>query len=840
MTALRAPLAVLLVAAAFPAAAQLASQERDRGLPAGLTVPVLGAATADDPLALGVNPAGLGFVGGLSLHYLHEGLPDRRTIGDGLYLADRLGPVALGGSSEWIQPGQAPLPRYRRARLALALTDGRSAALGVGLTWLHSSDGALERARSWDLGLTLRPSRHLSLAAAALGNGAHLGSVRVPVRFDLGAAVRGLGDRATLSADLLADDAGQRFRTTGVRMGAGLEVLPGLVAGLRLDVPLRDEAGAGKKAAGFFTLTVNAPHAGVTVAGTRGDAHTGWLAGLRLSEERYPSAGAGRRLAALSLPSALEPRRFLWLTIGDRDPYALLVERILAARDDPSVGALLVRVDGVPFGAGRVEELRALLARVRQRKPVLVYLSGGGTREYWLASAASAVAAPPSAPLMINGLASTRLYFRDLLARLGVGVEVVRAGAYKSAMEPFVRTGPSPEAKEATGAILDDLYARFVADVAEARRLAPEKVRALVDQGLLTSDEAKAAGLLDATVWPDELARWAGEVAGRRLGDPQEYRPEPVRPAQRWGRPPVVELIRLAGVIARGEGGGGPLGEDPIAGAGAVAAALHRAADDPEVRAIVLRIESPGGDALASDLVWREVVRARQKGKPVVASMGDVAASGGYLVAAGADAIVAEPSTLTGSIGVFAAKPDLAGLLAKLPVQRDATVRGDKAQLRSVLRPWSEGERAAVQKQIDAFYAVFLDRVAEGRKLSRAEVEAVAAGRVWTGRQALERRLVDRLGTLTDAVALARERAGLAEGDAVVRRSGTRGGLLDRLELTALARPDTGTSLARLALGSPEVEALLLLADGSLGPLLALPEEWLEGGGPGPGGPASP
>jgi protease-4 len=402
---------------------------------------------------------------------------------------------------------------------------------------------------------------------------------------------------------------------------------------------------------------------------------------------------------------------------------------------------------------------------------------------------------------------------------------VVRAGAYKSATEPLVRTGPSPEARQVRDAVLDDVYGRFVADVAKARHLEPDRVRALVDQGVFTSDEARGGGLLDATVWPDELVEWAGQVSGKRLGEPSSYRPEPVRLAERWGRPPVIELIRLAGLIVGGRGGD-LTGDDPAAGASAVAAALHRAADDPQVKAIVLRIESPGGDAYASDLVWREVVRARRKGKPVVASMGDLAASGGYLVAAAADEIVAEPSTITGSIGVFAAKPDLGGLLERLSVQRDAAARGDKAQLLSLLRPWSEGERAAVQRQIDAFYGLFLDHVAEGRKLSRAEVEAVAGGRVWTGQQALERRLVDRLGTLADAVAAARGRAGPAASDAVVRRAGAEGSLLDRIDL-GQARAGTEPTLARLALASPELQALLMLADGGLGPVLALPEEWV-------------
>jgi protease-4 len=818
---------LVLLLLPLPAQAQIAAAEREAGLPAGLTLPNQFAAAAEEPTALGVNPAGLGFVGGLAFQYFHEGAPAEHASGDGLYLADRFGPLAVGYGVEWLRPGDAPLPGYRRSRLGLALSDGRSASLGVGWTWIHSGDGALERAGSWEVGATVRPFRFLSLGAAALGNGAHLGPARLPVRFDVGAGTRWWNDRITLTADLLADDRGQAFRATQARLGAGLELLPGILAGLEVDLPTRSQSGPGHAATGLLTLTVNERHAGVTGGASRFEGRTGWIAGFRLSQERYRAPKTERSLATISFPDALEPRKLLWLTVGDRDPYGLLVESILAARDDPAVGALLLRIDGAPIGSGRVEELRTLMISVRTRKPVLAYLTGGGTREYWLASAATAVAAPPGAPLMVNGFSSSQLYLRDLLERLGVGVQVVRAGAYKSATEPLVRSGPSPEAQKVTDSILDEIYGRLVADVAAARRLPQDRVRSLVDAGLFTTDEARAAGLLDVVLWPDEVREWAGQVTGRRLRVAGNYQPEQPRPAQRWGRPPIIEIVRLTGIIARSSGGSGLLGEDALAGADAVAAAIHRATDDGEVKAIVIRIESPGGDGFASDLIWREVVRARRKGKPIIASMGDLAASGGYLVAAGADAIVAEPSTLTGSIGVFAAKPDLGGLLEKLSVHRSATARGDKAQLLSLLRPWTDAEQAAVQKQVDAFYRLFLDRVAEGRKLPRSEVEAVAAGRVWTGNQALERHLVDRIGTLATAVAMAREAAGLGEGDVAVRRAGASGGMLERVGLGTLARAAPEPALSRLARAAPEVEALLALTEAGLGPVLALPEEWV-------------
>ena len=478
-----------------------------------------------------------------------------------------------------------------------------------------------------------------------------------------------------------------------------------------------------------------------------------------------------------------------------------------------------MRIGDLPLGAGRIEELRAALGRIRARKPVLAYLTGGGTREYWLATAATAIAVPPGSALAVNGIATSSLYLRDALARAGVAFEVVAAGAYKSAPEPLVREGPSPASREANDALLDDLYGGLVADLAAARRLPPERVRALVDEGLFDSAEAKAAGLVDEVLWPDEIGAWLERATGRRVRLAGPYRPEPSRAARRWGTPSVIEVIRVEGAIVSGRS---RRGLSTVAGADTIVAQLRGASADGAVKAIVVRVESPGGDGLASDLIWRAVVRARAS-KPVVVSMGDYAASGGYLAAAGADAIVAEPSTLTGSIGVFVLKPELSGLLAKLGVARAAWARGDLAQLESVGRPWSEKERRAVEKQIDGFYRMFVDRVAEGRKLSREVVEAAAGGRVWTGRQALERGLVDRLGSLDDAIALAAERAHLAPGEAVVRRSGGAGGGGSLLAGT-LVRAAEGP-LTRALAAVPELRALSVLSE--MGPVLALPLEWV-------------
>ncbi|HEY7723913.1 MAG TPA: signal peptide peptidase SppA, partial [Anaeromyxobacteraceae bacterium] len=384
--------------------------------------------------------------------------------------------------------------------------------------------------------------------------------------------------------------------------------------------------------------------------------------------------------------------------------------------------------------------------------------------------------------------------------------------------DPLTRDDMSKGEREALEAVLDDLFGRAVKAIAEARKLTEDRVRELVDVGLFSAEEAKEAGLVDGVSWPDELERRLRAPEGLA---PSGDRAEP-RAAQRWGPRPAVAVVRVAGLIVPGKSRGGGL-EGTVTGAETVAGLVRRAAADRDVRALVLRLDSPGGDSTASDLIRRSLVELRRKGKPVVVSMGDVAASGGYWVATGGDAIVALPSTITGSIGVLAIKPDLSGLLGKIGARAVRLRRGAKAELFGVTRPWSAEERAAVERQVGAVYRTFLARVAESRKMSPAEVDRVAQGRIWTGQQALERNLVDRLATFEGAVALARERAGIPASEEVeLRRFDPPRDLVE--SLAALGAGASGP-LGALLEAWPELGATAALLE--MSPFVALPAHWV-------------
>jgi len=819
-----APLvAALALAAPSAATAQLANADAlEARLPASLALPVGGVAVAEEPSALAVNPAGVGFVRDACLQWFHEEKFVGRSAADGAYLAGAVGPVGGGFGMEWVRPQVGYGARYRKTTLALAVTDQKAWSLAAAWGWFASPDGDRNRLRSLDLGLTLRPWRHFSVGAAALGMQARLGGERLPVRYAFGLATRFVDDTFTLSADLLANDrARDDFHATHASFGLGVETRFGLGLGVQLLLPV--DGGADPST--LVTLTWNGAHGGYTGGLVTRPGATGWVTGVRASTERYRGVTFGGEVPTIDLSRELGPGRGSPLAaLWDREPWFDLLRKLDQARDDPDVEGLVVRIGPLDLGRGRIEELRSRLAGIAARKPVLAYLSGGGTKEYLLAAAATAVAVPPGATVFFNGLGTEPLYLRDALSRAGVAFEVVKVGAWKSAPEPLTRDEGSPEAREAIESILDDVHSRDVGYVSMLRGLPTERVEALFERGLFTAEEARAAKLIDEILWPDELEGWAHRRVRQGIDLSRGYALEVERGALRWGEPPTIGLVLLEGTIVPGRSRRDPIGGQ-LAGAESVVAALKRAGELSAVKAVVLRVDSGGGDGAASDLIWREVQLLRKR-KPVVVSMGDRAASGGYLAAVGADAIVAEPSTLTGSIGVFALKPDLSGLLKMAHARREAHLRGEKALVTSIEKPWTPAERAALQAQVDAFYARFVERVAEGRRMTREAVERVAQGRVWTGQQALSHGLIDRIGALPDAIDLAREKAGLSAGaELAVRRIGAPRALAERLGgllgQGAAASSDARRLLELASAALPELRALALISE--LGPLVALP-----------------
>ena len=460
---------------------------------------------------------------------------------------------------------------------------------------------------------------------------------------------------------------------------------------------------------------------------------------------RNVAASAGSALRRLAAPFVL-PRGRFWLRVAldaavpeiprvavfpgraPAPPLLALLEGLEAAGRDPRVEGVLLRLRGAPVSLAQGLALRRALAALRAAgKPVALYAEHLGTEELFLASAAERIFVPEAGSVALLGLRLETFFLRDLLDRLGVRAEVVRVGEFKSAAEGLVRRGMSEGQRAQLEALLDDLYDVVVAGIAEGRGLDPARVRQLVDGGPYRAGAAREAGLVDACLFPDEVEAALAELAGRpgaevALADFAAYHRLRVRDPGL--RAPLREVPRIAYVVASGvvRSGGGPLG----VASDVYRALLRRLELDPRVRAAVIRVDSPGGDALASDLLWRSV-RRLAAAKPVVASLGAVAASGGYYLASAADAVFAESATLTGSIGVVGGKLDLEGLYRKLGVAREGVERGARAGLLSASRSLTPAERAALRADLRAVYELFLERVAEGRRMTRDAVHASRA-----------------------------------------------------------------------------------------------------------------
>jgi protease-4 len=454
-----------------------------------------------------------------------------------------------------------------------------------------------------------------------------------------------------------------------------------------------------------------------------------------------------------------------------RPRLADVLDGLHRARDDDRVKALVVKVGGRPIGLARLQDLRAAVTDFAASGKTTVAWAETfgemtlGNLPYYLASAFGRIYLQPSGDLGLTGISLRQLFFRGALDKLGLDVQVAKRYEYKNAADRLTEHGFTGPAREAMQAVAASLTGQLAEAVAQRLEISAADARTLIDRGPFMANEALAARLVDALGYRDEVYADVRKAAGPGafllyLGRYQRSRAIAGR-ARKLPSPSenVVALIHASGTIRRGRSGrgpgGGPMGSDTIA------AAIRAAAADQRARAIVLRVNSPGGSPVASDTIWREVVRAREAGTPVVVSMADVAASGGYLIAAGADVIVAQPGTLTGSIGVLGGKAVTASLLDRAGVSVDSVAEGRHADMFSPTRPFSDEEWALVNTWLDRIYQDFISKVASGRGMSLERVHEIARGRVWTGADAAANGLVDHLGGLETAVAFARRTAGL-------------------------------------------------------------------------------
>lgn len=492
-----------------------------------------------------------------------------------------------------------------------------------------------------------------------------------------------------------------------------------------------------------------------------------FFAALRFREK--PPQIAANSVLVLRLSGDIPERPPLELPdFLDADKTAVTVpslwQNLKKAASDSNVSALVLEPDGVSAGWAKLEEIRSDIEQFRKSgKPVYAYLHTPSAREYYLALAADRIYLGPSDPLMLKGMRAEIMYFRKTLDKLGVTVDVEHAGKYKDFGDMFQRTDMSPETREVLNSVIDGLYGNLVNRIAEARKRSPAEIRAIIDQGPFTANGAKSAGLVDELRFEDQV--WGELKARLNSGEPTKLSFEKYAKTAPVTGKSTIALVVGAGDILRGDPTDNGADERSLTSYG-FNKLLNRVANDSTVKGVIVRIDSPGGEVTASDDIWRQMNLLSKK-KPLVISMSDVAASGGYYMALTGDPIIAYPQTETGSIGVVFGKPDLHGLYDKLGVSKDAVQRGTHADIDSDYTPLTADERQLLRKGIDESYVDFVSKVAAARHRPYAQIEPVAQGRVWLGSQGKDNGLVDELGGLDTALAAVKKKANIGANEAV-------------------------------------------------------------------------
>ncbi|MEI6806949.1 MAG: signal peptide peptidase SppA, partial [Myxococcaceae bacterium] len=419
---------------------------------------------------------------------------------------------------------------------------------------------------------------------------------------------------------------------------------------------------------------------------------------------------------------------------------------------DPTIDGIFVRLDNLNFGFGRAEELRnSFLAFKNSGKQVVVYLDNPNPTDYYVATAATKIYLNSSGQLSLDRFRKTLVYLKKGLDELGVEADVISAGAYKSAPRPLIANAPNEQELEVANAILDEQYAHFTEAISKKTQKSIPEIKAQINLGMLTAPEALAHGLVDALIPIDEVP----ELKNHKMASL-----ELKKRIKTWGDLDQIAIVPISGMIIAGHSKPSFFFPSDQIGANDVIESIEKASRDSKVKGIILRIDSPGGDSFGSDQIYRAVLKARAQ-KPVIASMADVAASGGYYAAAGAHQIWAEPSTLSGSIGVFALRFSAQKLFNKLGISSFELKRGELPGP-TFFRPLSLAERARGQQLVDWNYAMFKQAVATGQDLALEDVSRLAKGRVWTGEQAHANKLIQNLGGFPQALAQVKSMAGIA------------------------------------------------------------------------------
>ena len=703
-------------------------------------------ASGDDASATAYNPANLAYLPGAELRWTMvgrgaSGLPDGHAFDLGLPLFGGLS-TALRVDLLNVDRTSGPTASQQWFRWALATKLSDGLAFGTTFGWSFSDRFDLNDSFSVTSALTLRPTTFLSLSAVARD-----WSVGDNRTYDLGLALRPFWGLRVAELGL---EASVRERSGDVTPRATLGVDVPMLGRLRGEMALRDPGGRNDWT-GLVGLDVNfgglQAGGGAIVDSSGGD--VGYWATAAVRSFREPGLPMPKRVVRFRIESTPGVRK-----------HTRLLERLWKLSEDPEVAGVLLELRSAPSSSlAHSEELGDAIRLLRARgKKVMCHLEDAGGSALYVCAQADRIAMNPAGGLRFAGLASSYMYYGGVLEKLHVRSEFVRVAEHKLAAEQYTLKASSEIGRVDHQALLNSLEGIYMHDVGGGRRMTISALRKAIARGPFVASEAQKEGLVDVLAYEDEIERFVTETMGSRARLVDDA--PSTRSPDTWRSPSKVAVVYLSGDMVDGESQTIPFIGIKLAGSYTVTKALKKAREDSSIKAVVFRIETGGGSSLAADVILREAMLTA-KAKPMIVSMGTSAASGGYYASVSGAPIYANPATITGSIGIFYGKVDVSGLLSHLGIGMEQFRTAPRADAESLYRPFTEDERHELGVKVKQFYDLFVARVSEGRKMKPEDVDAIARGRVWLGADALDRKLVDRLGGLREALEAAREKAGL-------------------------------------------------------------------------------
>lgn len=722
-------------------------------------LPQKSVATSDDTTSLYFNPAGLGYHA-LQLGYFY-GRNQQNRLDDHMLFLNLLG---IAFSTQW-RLGDTN-DYARRYTLGMGIINTASFSLGTSYSWYSSSFGYLDRYNQWDIGAIFRPWRRLSIGAVgrALNKPLFQGQI-FETNWDLGVGIRPLPgkyvENLTLSADLNVTPS-TTWSTVRPKFIAEASLWPGNTL----------YAGYGENTGAFFGLRFAQYISQLSLqASTPTDAGAFLGGGILIGRERYATGitALGRYLEIRLDDPVPERKQEGFFFLSENFTFLELIRTIEAAKKDAQIRGILITGRDFHGGWGQAEELRAVLLSFQQKKPVYAYLENAGNKEYYIASMADRIFMPQSAMLDVSGLKAEAYFVKDLLNKVGVKADFIALGDYKSAPDRMTRSEPTKFDREQLEGILKSGVGEMKAAILAGRlRVKDVNLDGIMDKGFYSATRAQEVGLIDETAYLSDVENqltaqgisampWrvsAADYSKTRFYD------------DTWGTKPAIAVVVLSGEIMSGTSRSEGLFNGGTVGSDTVLELMNTIRDDGNIKGMVLRIDSPGGSSLASDIMWnkiREVKKERGNDFPIVVSIGNVAASGGYYLAVGGDEILASNNSITGSIGIFTGKFNVKGLYDWLGVRKYTFKTHKNAALYTESDSFSDEERLLIREHLTEFYDLFLKRVGDNRGQSPEAIKPLAGGRVYSGKDAIAKKLIDKQGGLLLALQIVREKAEIDE-----------------------------------------------------------------------------